>query len=427
MRKLYGVILILIFAVKAMAQTAPDNYTVAVNKFKQYYNNNQPDSIFNMFSPELKASLPADKWNATTTQLRAQLGSLVKTDFEKFTTPTATYKATFNNAVFFLNLSLNNQNKLIGIFFNPYVEPSKTIQMDASLNEEPVLLKTFTGSIPGTLTVPKQVSGKIPVVLIIAGSGPTDRDGNGLKTGLNTNAYKMLANELGKNGIASVRYDKRMVGSSVSSAKEKELRFNDYVDDAVGLINMLNEDQRFSKIIVLGHSEGSLVGLLSIPDQPVKGFISVAGAGQSADKIVTEQMKAQPKFLADKFKTMLDSLKKGKYTDDIDPSLYFIARPSIQPYLMSWFRYDPARVIKAAKIPVLILQGANDVQVPVSEAEKLKKAKSDATLVIIPGMNHVLKDAPADRAQNLATYNKPDLPLKPELVTSIVTFIKGLK
>lgn len=428
MKKIYSFALLLFLAASVMAQTPPANYTAALAKFKNFYNNNQPDSIFKtMFSPEMQTALPLDKWNATTTQLRSQLGNLNQTELSSYNAPTAIYKATFANAVFLLNFSLNGQNKLVGLFFSPYQEPSKTIKMDASVKETPVLFKTFSGPISGTLTVPAKTDGKVPVVLIIAGSGPTDRDGNSPKLGVMGNTYKMLANELGKNGIATLRYDKRLVGESVSSTKEKELRFEDYVDDAVGLINMLNEDQRFSKVIVLGHSEGSLVGLLSIRDQPVKGFISAAGAGQSADKILTEQMKSQPKFISDNFRTMLDSLKKGKLTDNIDPALYSVARPSIQPYLASWFRYDPAVMMKKSKVPVLILQGTTDLQVTVADAEKLKKAKSEAVLTIIPGMNHMLKEAPADRAQNIATYSKPDLPLKPELVTSIVDFIKGLK
>ena len=426
MKRIYSIALIISFAANAIAQTAPGNYLTAVNKFKQFYNNNQPDSIYNMFSAEMKTSMPLDKWNSTTTQLKSQLGRLVQTDITNYIAPTAIYKATFENATFLLNLSLDKQNKLIGIFFKPYQDPSKTIPVDAALSELPVSLKTLSGTISGTLALPKNTTGKIPVVLIIAGSGPTDRDGNGA-AGLNGNTYKMLANALGKNGIASLRYDKRMIGQSVSSTKLKELRFEDYVDDAVGLINMLSEDERFSKVIVLGHSEGSLVGILSVRGQPAKAFISVAGAGQQADKIVTEQMKSQPKYIADNFKTMLDSLKKGKFTDNIDPKLYAIAGPDVQPYLMSWFRYDPIKELKKIKIPVLILQGTTDIQVTVADAEKLKKADSDAKLVIIPGMNHILKEAPADREQNMATYSKPDLPLKPELVTNIVDFINGLK
>ena len=264
-------------------------------------------------------------------------------------------------------------------------------------------------------------------MLIIAGSGPTDRDGNSPKLGLTSNAYKMIANELGKNGFASLRYDKRLVGQSVSSTKENELRFEDYVDDAVGLINMLNDDQRFSKIIILGHSEGSLVGMMAANGQPVKAFISAAGAGDSADKIMTEQMKSKGALISDGFNRMLDSLKKGKTTDNIDPSLYPYARPSIQKYLMSWFRYNPIREIKKIKIPILIVQGTTDLQVTVADAEKLKKAKSDAVLDIIPGMNHILKDAPADKEKNIATYNEPELPLKPEFVKALISFLNKQK
>ncbi|QXV65332.1 alpha/beta fold hydrolase [Mucilaginibacter sp. 21P] len=428
MRKLFVSMLAMCLTVVALAQTAPANFTMAANKFRQYYNAGKPDSIFNMFSSQMKAALPLDKFSSTTTQLKAQLGDLKSTELVKFSVPLAVYKATFDNAIFNLNISLDAQSKFVGLLLSPYVEQATTaMQMDPSLKESPIILKTLSGSISGTLTMPADAKDKVPVVLIIAGSGPTDRDCNSPKLGMNTNAYKMLANDLGKAGIATVRYDKRLVGQSVSSTKPKELRFEDYVDDAVGLVQLLADDKRFSKVIVLGHSEGSLIGILSVRDQPVKALISVAGAGRSADLIVTEQMKAQPKFIQDNFKVMLDSLKKGKFTPNIDPKIYAIAGPDVQPYLMSWFRYNPAREIKKVKVPVLILQGTTDIQVPVSEAELLKKAKSDAQLVIIPNMNHVLKEAPADREKNMATYNQPDLPLKPELVTSIVTFVKGLK
>lgn len=426
MKKIYVLILTVLFVAQLKAQE-PANYAMVAAKFKQFYNSDKPDSIFAVFSTEMKASLPLDKFKATTTQLKSQLGSLKQITFLRYSAPLAIYKANFDNAVFQLNLSLNAQSKIIGLFLAPYVEEAKSMAMDPSLKESPVLFKTLSGSISGTLTTPVNAQGKIPVVLIIAGSGPTDRDGNSPKLGLNGNTYKMLANELGKQGIASLRYDKRLVGQSVSTTKEKELRFEDYVDDAVSLVNLLAEDQRFSKVIILGHSEGSLIGMLAVRDQPVKAYISVAGAGRSADIVVTEQMKVYPKFIQDNFKTMLDSLKRGKFTDNIDPKLYPIARPDIQPYLMSWFRYSPAREIKKAKLPVLIVQGTTDLQVPATDADLLKKAKSDATLLMIPNMNHILKEAPADKDKNAATYSQPDLPLKPELVTGIVNFIKGLK
>ncbi|MGN6640931.1 MAG: serine aminopeptidase domain-containing protein [Mucilaginibacter sp.] len=428
MRKLFFLLFALPLAITANAQTEPANYNVAVNKFKTLYNENHPDSIYKMFGPQMTSALSYDQFKATTAQLKSQLGNITQTTFEKYNAPIAVYKATFQNAALSLSISLDKTNLINGLLFRPLesAKPAVSTSVDPSLTETPLVLKTLSGSIHGTLTMPKNASGKIPVVLIIAGSGPTDRNGNSPGLDLRTNAYRELAEGLGKNGIASVRYDKRMIGESETQNKEADLRFDDYVDDAVGLIQMLNGDERFSKVIVLGHSEGSLVGMLACKDEPVKAFISLAGAGQQADKVMTEQLKSKPQYMQDEFKTLLDSLKKGKTIDNIDPRMYSIARPSIQRYLMSWFRNDPAKVIKSLKIPILIIQGNTDLQVPVTDAERLKKAKYDATLIVIPNMNHVLKDAPADRDQNLATYNKPDLPLKAELVPDIVKFINGV-
>ncbi len=440
MKKVSFLVLIICFAGKLFAQTEPANYKVALNQFIKSYNNTLPDSIFNHFSPEMKQALPLESFKATTLQLKAQMGSLERADFVKFDNQVASYKATFNKGTFLLNIAVNAKNQYTGLFLKPFegtpadagstttsAPASAAFVMDPSIEETPVTVKNLAGSISGTLAMPKDAKGKVPVVLIIAGSGPTDRDGNSPKLGLTANIYKMIANELGKSGIASLRYDKRLVGKSVSSTTEDQLRFEDYVEDGVNLINFLNDDERFSRIIILGHSEGSLVGMLSSIDQPVKGFISAAGAGDSADNILTEQMKSQPTHISEGFKRMLDSLKKGKTTDNIDPSLYFIARPGIQKYLMSWFRYDPARALRRLKIPILIVQGTTDLQVKVSNAEKLKKAKSDAILEIIPEMNHVLKEAPADKDKNLATYNDPNLPLKPEFVKAIISFVKRVR
>jgi pimeloyl-ACP methyl ester carboxylesterase len=177
----------------------------------------------------------------------------------------------------------------------------------------------------------------------------------------------------------------------------------------------------------MGHSEGSLIGILATnaSEGNVNAFISLEGAGRPAEDVLKEQMKSQPEYLANGFQTILDSLRRGKLQKNVDPALYFIARPSIQMYLMSWCRFDPQKEIKQLKIPVLIVQGTSDLQVKMIDADKLKKGKSSATLTVIHGMNHVLKDAPDDKDKNLATYNQPNLPLKPELVTAVIDFIKG--
>lgn len=319
---------------------------------------------------------------------------------------------------------------ILAVFFILKVsaQTATGITIDPSLNETPVLVKTLAGSISGSLVVPKNLTGKIPVVLIVADAGPTDRNGNNTKTGLNGNTYKLLANDLGKKGLATLRYDKRLVGESISVTKESQLHMEDYSDDATVLINMLSEDQRFSKIILFGHGEGALVSMIAAFDQPaVKAYISAEGHAETGEKILTDEIKSKSGFMIDKFKAILDSLKKGKTTPNVDPSLYYIARPSIQPFIMSWCRYDPIRILKKIKIQVLIIQGNTDLVVADNNGDKLKKAKSDAILLNIKDMNHILKDAPADPEKNVATYANSDLPLKPELVPAIVDFINKVK
>jgi len=177
---------------------------------------------------------------------------------------------------------------------------------------------------------------------------------------------------------------------------------------------------------VAGHSEGSLVGMMAAKDEPVKAFISLAGAGEPGEKIMTDQMKDKPEYIKINFHSIIDSLRKGKINPNVDPQLYALARPSIQQYLMSWCRYNPQVEIRKLKIPVLIVQGTTDLQVGVDNAQKLKNtARSNAVLILIRGMNHILKDAPPDSDKNMATYKDPTLPLDAQLVTSVVDFIKA--
>lgn len=293
----------------------------------------------------------------------------------------------------------------------------------------PVIYKGLTATLSGTMTMPDNASGKIPVVLIISGTGTLDRDGNSEKLNIKSNAYKLLAQDLAKSGIASLRYDKRRVGESQMHDKEDNLRFDDYVDDAIGLINMLKDDKRFSKIIVLGHSEGALVGTLAVAETEgtSNALISVEGFGRRADYLLKEQMKLQPGYMSDGFNRILDSLKIGSVQKKVDISLYPYIRPSIQNYLMSWLRFDPTDELKKVRVPVLIIQGTTDLQMPVIEGDKLKHARSSNTYVVMRGMNYVFREAPEDKEKNIATYTQPDLPLKPEFVTTVTDFIKGLK
>jgi len=295
---------------------------------------------------------------------------------------------------------------------------------DTFFAENEVLLKTASGDISGTLTVTNK-SKKSPIVIIIAGSGPTDRDCNS-PMGIRTNAYKMISESLAQNGISSLRFDKRGIGKSKPAMKsEKDLTFDVYVDDVMEWINNMNSDRRFTKIYILGHSEGALIGMISANKTKISGIISVAGAGRSADKILREQLKGKvSQQLYDESNIIIDSLKAGYTVKKVNPMLFTLYRPSVQPYMISWIKYDPAIEIKKLKIPVLLIQGSTDLQVTVDDARLLQASKPDARLLIIENMNHVMKESDSDRQRNMATYNNPDLPLKPGLIDEMVKFIK---
>lgn len=294
-------------------------------------------------------------------------------------------------------------------------------ETDSAFVETAIVLHTATGDIFGTLTTPK-IFNNIPVALIIAGSGPTDRNGNNPM--MKNESLRMLAYKLVDNNIASLRFDKRAIAASQKAAKsEAELRFDDYVNDAKGWIGLLKTDKRFSKVVVIGHSEGSLIGMiasLSLAD----AYVSIAGAGRSADKVLKEQLAGQEQSIKDISYTILDSLVMGKTVKNIPSSVFAWFRPSIQPYLISWFKYDPQTEIKKLNIPVLILQGTNDIQVTEADAHLLAKANVHAHLVLIKNMNHVFKIIEGDKQANIDAYNNPALPISTELANSIIAFIK---
>lgn len=292
---------------------------------------------------------------------------------------------------------------------------------EITFKESPIILKINIDQIFGTLTTP-DLKTKYPVALIISGSGPTDRNGNNGM--MKNNSLKMLAEALAKNGIASLRYDKRGIGESKASAvTEQTLVFENYTEDAKSWINLLKQDKRFSEIIVIGHSEGSLIGMIAAVK--ANKFISIAGPGESADKLIKTQIASKSnKQLEEMTFPIIDSLKSGHYAQKVDPMLNSLFRPSIQPYLISWFKYNPQAEIKALKIPVLILQGNKDLQVTVKDAELLSKANTAAELLIVDKMNHIMKTIDGDDQANIASYNNETLPISEIMTKKIISFIK---
>lgn len=310
-----------------------------------------------------------------------------------------------------MNLTKNEQAE---------VAPVAVVDKNAAWEETPITLETKTGKIYGSLTTPKAFKNG-PLALIIAGSGPTDRNGN--NPTMTNDSYKKLAHELAEAGIASIRYDKRGIAASTAAVEsESSLVFFDYARDAQDWLTLAKQDKRFTKLIVIGHSEGSLIGILASLGKADK-FISIAGPGRSIGKVLKEQMGAMPQATQDEAFPIIDRLAKGEKVEPISQAMMPYFRPSVQPYMISWLKYEPQVELQKLKIPVLILQGTTDIQVSMEDAKLLSAAKPDAKILIIDKMNHILRTAEADRQANLATYTDASLPLADGLVKGIVGFV----
>src|SRR5712692_7783532 len=261
-----------------------------------------------------------------------------------------------------------------------------TREAQTTLIAEPITLETPTGTLYGTLEWPQSRS-PVPVVLIITGSGPTDRNGNSpMRKGPN-NSLKLLAEGLAAQGIASVRYDKRGIGETGKAMqlaaekaktmlREEELSFETYIDDAVAWGKKLGGDRRFSSLTVLGHSEGSLIGMVAAQRMGAHAYVSIAGSGRPSQELILEQVKAQLPDLLKATEDILDQLAAGKRVESVPPALNLIFRQSIQPYMISYLRYDPAKEIAKLHLPVLIVQGTTDIQVSLQDAKALAGANS---------------------------------------------------
>lgn len=283
-----------------------------------------------------------------------------------------------------------------------------------------------SGDLHGTLTMPEG-DGKVPAVLILPGSGPVDRDGN--LPGAPNNSLKLLAHALADQGVASLRIDKRGIGaSSAVGVREADLRIQVYVQDTVGWASVLSKQDRVDRLALLGHSEGALIATLAAQNIKPSGLILLAGASEPAAATIQRQLQAAglSASLQDASRRIMSALEKGEPVPDVPAELAALFRPSVQNYLMSWLPLDPAKELSKVGCPVLIVQGTNDLQITVDDAHRLLAARPSSEMVIVPGMNHVLKEASTERSANLETYSNPAKPISPLLAPAIVTFLRNL-
>lgn len=415
------------FVILSQAAAAQQNNVEKASEFLSLLAKGQYDEALELTAADFKAKVSTEAIAKLWENLHQQLGpyeSAQLSDEADSNASSLALEATFQNYIILFTFSFNANQEIIG-FFMPQ-QPK--IREDASKSpsnfpEETVRIKVNGGIISGTIMTPKRVEKSTPVALIIAGSGPTDRNGNNIY-GVNSNSYLLLAEALADNGIASFRYDKRLVGQSTPfDIGQEKLVFQDFVDDAVYLAQFLKERKDFGKLYLIGHSEGSNIGMLAAQRVQADAFISITGPGEHLATILENQLVAQPE-LAKQAKPIIDLLKQGKTTNNVPPALNGLFAPVIQNFIISSFQIDPTAEIQQLSIPILIIGGTTDLQVPIEHAKRLKEANPKASLLLIKNMNHVLKTAPAEKEANLSTYRNANIPLNSDLIIGLVNFLR---
>lgn len=292
----------------------------------------------------------------------------------------------------------------------------------AGVVEEAFEVTSHGVALEGTLWSPRDARGQPPLVVLIAGSGPTDRDGNSV-LGLHSDAYRMLAEALAARGVAALRYDKRGVGSSGTTFDPATLTFGDFVDDARAVVGKARATGRFASIAVLGHSEGGVIAIALAQDTPVDALILVAAPGRPIATILKAQLAPQLGATAlRELDRILDAIRAGTPPDPVPEELRLLFHPNVRRFLQTEMALDPVGLLKKLKLKTAIIQGGHDVQVSTLDAQLLAKARPDAKLTLIASMSHVLKDEPSASPPQ-ASYADPKLPLAPGLVEAVAAAV----
>ena len=294
------------------------------------------------------------------------------------------------------------------------------------IREEVVELRSEDCTLQGTLMLPAAGSEYASTVALLISNTPTaDRDGN--ERVMRNYALKMVATSLARSGIASLRYDKRGVGASRYNTEGLEGQgLSIHARDVQNLVASLG--RRFSKIVVVGHGQGALLGMIALSrGANAAGFVSLEGMGRSFDQVLKDQLSYIPPQIRDVAYSIIDTLKTGRPVMNVPVFLSSFFAPQLQPYMISSMKYNPQQLIRALRVPSLLIHGDTDIAVRVEDARLLNAANPASKLVVVAGMNHVLKECPSmDRSMQIPTYANPALPLHPALSPELVRFIKGL-
>jgi len=287
----------------------------------------------------------------------------------------------------------------------------------AQIKSEEITINNQAIQLPGTLTYSQE---KVPLIIWVHGSGPVDRNGNQPAQNVNANYIKQFRDAVNKENIAFFSFDKRTATKN-NSAYLKDTKFTDFALDIDVIVNHFKKDNRFTKITLVGHSQGSLIAMLA--SKNIDKYISLAGAGETIDKTIVKQISKNNLTLGEAAQKQFDTLKAKGKIETVNPFLMNIFAKQNQEFLYEWMQINPTEEIKKITIPTLIINGDKDLQVKIEDAENLKNAKPNAELVIIKNMNHVLKNIEKEE-DNMTSYFSPDFPISEKLIKTIVEFVK---
>ncbi|UUR07195.1 alpha/beta hydrolase [Sphingomonas glaciei] len=284
-------------------------------------------------------------------------------------------------------------------------------------------------ALAGTLLKP--VGKSRAAMIIIPGSGPTDRDGNS-PAGIKAAPYRKLAEALAERGVATVRIDKRGMFGSAAAGNPNEATFSAYDADTRAWVESARKATGQRCVWVAGHSEGGLVAMRAANAPDVCGAVLLTTPGEKLGDTIRKQLRANPALAPylPPAERALGELEAGRKVsiDGILPALgQSLFNPAVQGFMIELLAQDPSKLAAAIKRPLLIVQGGHDVQVGLANGDVLKKAAPRASYALFPAMNHVLSDAPAERAANLATYAEADRPLTAGLADRVAAFVTGAK
>jgi uncharacterized protein len=413
-----------LFSVAAAADPAKDRRMIAQNEPQH-----QTEAVLREIIAQLRAGNPdyanlepqlEQAVRQQMPNIRAlldQLGPLQRLDFIGTQSGVDLYRGVFANGATIWAIGMSPARKIAALSLRP--------DSAASAAPDPNGIEVTTAGLSGTLRKPANVE-RPPIVLLIAGSGPTDRNGN--QGGLQPNELRMIAEALAEHGIASLRYDKRAVGRSTvpASFREDALTIDSFVDDAAAWLTLLEQRGDLGPRFVAGHSEGGLIAILLAKRAALDGIVLMAAPGRRLGEITREQLRAaaMPQPLLDEALATLAALERGEGVPNVSPQLMPLLRPSVQPFMRSVLAIDPAGELARLRVPLLVVQGGHDLQVAEADAAALIRARPDAAVFRSAEMNHVLKLAPADRAAQQKAYSDPSIPLAPGLADAIIAFVR---